>query len=116
MLGLSRTAVRVDDPGLLKTHSEVVQHGGLVQVAEGGEVILSNQDVRVAKRRQLGIGRVDGVEAHLQGQRMASASLYVTVTESLSVSVLTEPLSRRSSRALSPGRKSRVISADLHTC
>lgn len=66
MLGLSRTTVRVDDPGLLKTHSEVVQHGGLVQVAEGGEVILSNQDVRVAKRRQLGIGRVDGVEAHLQ--------------------------------------------------
>lgn len=66
MRGLSRTAVRVDDPGLLKTHSEVVQHGGLVQVAEGGEVILSDQDVRVAKRRQLGIGRVDGVEAHLQ--------------------------------------------------
>lgn len=63
---LSRTAVRVDDPGLLKAHAEVVQHGGLVQVAEGGEVVLPYQDVRVAKRRQPGIGWVHGVEAHLQ--------------------------------------------------
>lgn len=65
-LSLSHTAVCVDDPGLLKTHSEVVQHGGLVQIAEGSEVILPDQDVRVAKRRQLGIGWVDGVEACLQ--------------------------------------------------
>lgn len=50
------------------------------------------------------------------GQWMASASFCVTATESLPVFILTEPLSRRSSRALSPGRNSRVISADLHTC
>lgn len=80
LLRLSRTAVRVDDPGLLETHSEVVQHGRLVQVAEGGEVILPHQDVGVAKRRQLGVGRVDGVETRLQagGGCKGSASLHVT--------------------------------------
>lgn len=40
-----------------------------MQVAQGGEVVLPHQDVRVAQRRQFGLGRVDGVEAHLHGDR-----------------------------------------------
>lgn len=63
---LSHTAVCVDDPGLLKTHSEVVQHSRLMQVAEGSEVILPHQDVRVAEGRQPGIGWVHWVEDCLQ--------------------------------------------------
>lgn len=52
------------------------------------------------------------------GQCVTSASRYTSPSRCLSrsLSLLTEPLSRRSSRQLSPGRKSRVISADLHTC
>ena len=42
------TAVGVDVVGLKEADLEVVQDGRLVQVAEGREVILSHQDVRVS--------------------------------------------------------------------
>lgn len=41
------TAVGVDVVGLQETHPQVVQHGGLVQVAESSEVVLAHQDVGV---------------------------------------------------------------------
>lgn len=46
------TAVRVDGVGLKESHSQVVQHGGFVQVAERREVILPHQDVRVTQERK----------------------------------------------------------------
>lgn len=53
------TTVGVNEFGLRKAHSEVVEHRGLVQVAEGREVILTHEDVRVAERRQtLGINGI----------------------------------------------------------
>ena len=42
------TTVGVDVVGLKEAVLEVVQDGRLVQVAEGREVILSHQDVRVS--------------------------------------------------------------------
>ena len=42
------TAVGVDVVGLKEADLEVVQDGRLVQVAEGREVILPHQDVRVS--------------------------------------------------------------------
>lgn len=59
------TAVGVDDPGLHEAHFQVVQNRRLVQVAESSEVVLPNQDVRVAKGGQFWFGRVHGVVAHL---------------------------------------------------
>lgn len=63
------TTVCIDDSGLHKSHFKIVQHCRFVQVAEGCEVILPNQDVRVAKRRQFWFGRVHGVVAHLYRQK-----------------------------------------------
>lgn len=59
------TTVGVDDPGLHESHFEVVQNRRFVQVAEGSQVVLSHQDVRVAKRGQCWFARVHGVVAHL---------------------------------------------------
>ena len=39
--------------GLQEAHLEVVEHGRLVQVAEGGEVILPDQNIRVTQKRKL---------------------------------------------------------------
>lgn len=53
------TTVGVNEFGLSKAHSEVVEHRGLVQVAEGREVVLAHEDVRVAEWRQtLGIDAI----------------------------------------------------------
>jgi hypothetical protein len=46
------TTVGVDEFGLCEADSEIMQHCGLMEVAEGCEVILTHQDVRVPKRRQ----------------------------------------------------------------
>lgn len=64
-LNFSSTTVCIDDPGLHKAHFKIMQDCGLMQVAEGSEVVLPHQDVRVAKRRQFGLGRVNRVVAHL---------------------------------------------------
>lgn len=63
--GFISTTVGVDDPGLHESHFEVVQNCRFVQVAESRQVVLSNQDVRVAKGGQFGLGRVQGEVAHL---------------------------------------------------
>lgn len=62
---LLSTAVGVDDPGLHEPNPEVVQDCGFVQVAEGGQVVLPDQDVRVAEGGQLRVAGVHGVVAHL---------------------------------------------------
>lgn len=67
------TAVRVDDPGFHEPHFQVVQNCRFVQVAESSEVVLPNQDVRVAKGGQVGFGRVHGVVADLRSGGNASA-------------------------------------------
>lgn len=53
------TAVGVNELGLREADPEVVQHCGLVEVAEGREVILTHEDVRVPERRQR--SRIHGV-------------------------------------------------------
>lgn len=47
------TTVRVDVVGLEEPDFEVVEDRGLVQVAQGCQVILSHQDIRIAQERQL---------------------------------------------------------------
>ena len=47
------TAVGVDELGVDEAHFEVVEHGGLVQVAERREVVLAHQDVRVPEVGQV---------------------------------------------------------------
>lgn len=46
------TAVGVNEFGFREADPEVVEHRGLVEVAEGRQVILTHQDVRVPERRQ----------------------------------------------------------------
>lgn len=46
------TTVGVNEFGFCKADSEIVEHCGLVEVAEGREVILTHEDVRVPKWRQ----------------------------------------------------------------
>lgn len=46
------TAVGVNELGFREADPEVVEHRGLVEVAEGREVILPHEDVRVPERRQ----------------------------------------------------------------
>lgn len=55
------TTVGVDMVGLQEADLEVVQHCRLVQVAEGREVILSHQDVRVSKEGQWIVFRTDWI-------------------------------------------------------
>lgn len=52
-----------------------MQNCRFVQVAEGSEVVLPNQDVRVAKGGQVGFGRVHGVVADLRSGANASADV-----------------------------------------
>lgn len=47
------TTVCIDVVGLEEPHFEVVEDCGLVQVAEGCQVILSHQNIWVAQERQL---------------------------------------------------------------
>lgn len=119
--GCISTTVRVDDPGLHESHFEVVQNCRFVQVAESSQVVLSHQDVRVAKGGQLRLGRVQGVVAHLCSGAEESADLCFSPPQlcrdtSMGRVLLTAPFSRSSSRALSPTWKSSRISADFHTC
>lgn len=45
-------AVGVDEVGLDEAHAEAVQHCGLMEVAEGRQVVLPHQDVRVPQEGQ----------------------------------------------------------------
>lgn len=47
------TTVCVNQPGVHETHSEVVQHSWLMEVAESCQVVLPNQDVWVPERWQV---------------------------------------------------------------
>lgn len=47
------TAVGVNELGVDEANFEVVENGRFVQVAEGGEIILPHQDVRVPEVRQV---------------------------------------------------------------
>ena len=47
------TTVRVDVVGLEEPDFEVVEDRGLVQIAQGRQVILSHQDIWIAQERQL---------------------------------------------------------------
>lgn len=46
------TTVGVNELGFCKADSEVVEHGRLMEIAEGGEVVLTHEDVGIPKRRQ----------------------------------------------------------------
>lgn len=46
------TTVGVNEFGFCKSDSEIVKHCRLVEIAEGCEVILTHQDVRITKWRQ----------------------------------------------------------------
>ena len=62
------TAVGVDVVGLQEADLEVVQDGRLVQVAEGREVVLAHQDVRVPQEGER-VFRTDAVLQRLNGKR-----------------------------------------------
>lgn len=47
------TTVRIDVVGLEEPDFEVVEDRGLVQVAQGRQVILSHQNIWIAQERQL---------------------------------------------------------------
>lgn len=68
-LCFNSTTVCIDDSGLHKSHFKIVQDRRFMQVAEGSEVVLPHQDVRVAKRGQLWFWRVNGVVALLHSNR-----------------------------------------------
>lgn len=68
-LCFNSTTVCIDDSGLHKSHFKIVQDCRFMQVAEGSEVVLPHQDVRVAKRGQLWFWRVNGVVALLHSNR-----------------------------------------------
>lgn len=61
--GPGLTAVGVDGIGLQEAPAERVQHGGLMEVAQGHQVIGTQEAVGVAERRQL---ELDGVGQCLQ--------------------------------------------------
>lgn len=46
------TTVGVDKPRLHETNFKVVQNSGLMEVAEGSQVVLTNKDVGITQRRQ----------------------------------------------------------------
>lgn len=60
------TTVGVDVVGLEEPDFEVVQDRRLVQVAEGCQVVLPHQDVRIAQEGQLISLEVDGIFVELR--------------------------------------------------
>lgn len=62
------TAVRVNQPGVGKAHFQVMQQGGLVQVAESGQVVQTLQNVWVSQRWEAGL-LVYLVLRHLRRQK-----------------------------------------------
>lgn len=70
MIRFNGTTVGVDDSGLHESHFEIMQDCRFVQVAEGSEVVLPHQDVRVAKRRELRVRRVNGEVVLLYSGRL----------------------------------------------
>lgn len=85
------TTVGVDDLGLHKSYFEIVQDGRFVEVTEGGEVVLPDQDVWVAKGRESCVWRVKGMVVLLTQDRLCkkrSGQLFYHKTHSLHVLAL----------------------------
>lgn len=70
------TAVGVDKLAVYESDPEVVQHGGLVEIAESREVILAHQDVWITERGQDGVLWVQFVLRLLPRKYHSSKEIY----------------------------------------
>lgn len=81
------TTVGVDKPRLHETNFKVVQNSGLMEVAEGSQVVLTNKDVGITQRWQS--RWVNGVMELLQAERAGNGTAFTVCLNTNGSSVCT---------------------------